>query len=354
MVTNKIKILYLDDEENNLYSFKSSFRKDFKIFTAKTCEEAIEILDREEEIHVLITDQRMPKKSGVQFLEEIKETHPNPIRLLLTGYSDIEAVIAAINDGQIFKYITKPWNEHEIKKVVLEAYNVYEAKVDNDLFVYRASHDLKGPLASIEGLIGLVKMKVDEKDEIYKYINLIDTSVIRVQDIMQELMDYKKLKELSAKIEEIDLISTIEGIKDSISHMKNFEHNEFDIQVNGEVKFFNDQFILNSIVQNLVSNSIKYGNYSENNTPKVSINASITNDKAKIVVTDNGIGMKEEAQKNVFKMFYRENTSSSVSGTGLGMFITKKAIDKIGGEVSLKSKVGEGSSFTVEIPNRIS
>ncbi|MDR3681638.1 MAG: response regulator [Flavipsychrobacter sp.] len=135
MTNKKINILYVDDEANNLMSFKATFRIKYNVFTAISGEEAKKILDNND-IHIIITDQRMPEMTGVEFLESILDKHPEPIRLLLTGYADMNAVVDAINKGKIFHYLTKPWNEEELEMTIQRAYDVYnqrqEEKVMNE------------------------------------------------------------------------------------------------------------------------------------------------------------------------------------------------------------------------------
>ena len=127
----KIKILYVDDEENNLQAFKANFRRDFKIFLAIDAKKGREILN-EEEVDIIITDQRMPEETGVEFLESIIPKYPQPIRILLTGYTDIQAVIDAINKGQIYHYLTKPWEEDYLRTVIKNAYEVYSLRKENE------------------------------------------------------------------------------------------------------------------------------------------------------------------------------------------------------------------------------
>jgi response regulator RpfG family c-di-GMP phosphodiesterase len=128
----KINILYVDDEVNNLLSFKALFRLKYKVFTAERGKDAIKILD-ENEIHVIITDQRMPEMTGVELLESILESHPEPIRILLTGYADLNAVIDAVNKGKIFHYLSKPWDEKELDDTIKRAYEIYlKRKEDKD------------------------------------------------------------------------------------------------------------------------------------------------------------------------------------------------------------------------------
>ena len=97
-----INVLYIDDEPNNLVTFKAAFRRAFTVFTAESAEEGRTILEQND-IHVILSDQRMPKMTGIEFFESILSTHPEPIRILITGYTDINAVIDAINRGQVYK-----------------------------------------------------------------------------------------------------------------------------------------------------------------------------------------------------------------------------------------------------------
>ena len=124
MSDKKIVVLYVDDEENNLISFKATFRIKYKVLTAISGEEAMRILE-EQRVDVIITDQRMPNMTGVEFLEKVLEKHPDPMRILLTGYADMNAVIDAVNKGKIFHYLSKPWNEEELDMTINRAFETY-------------------------------------------------------------------------------------------------------------------------------------------------------------------------------------------------------------------------------------
>ena len=127
-------ILYVDDEEDNLTVFKSTFRREFTIYLAKSGAEGIEIL-KNNEIHIIITDQRMPEMTGIQFLESVNGVYPDCIRMILTGFSDVEAIIEAINKGKVFRYITKPWNKEELRMTINNAFENYELKVKNSKLI---------------------------------------------------------------------------------------------------------------------------------------------------------------------------------------------------------------------------
>jgi response regulator RpfG family c-di-GMP phosphodiesterase len=129
MAADKITILYVDDEENNLFSFKAVFRIKYNVLTALSGDEALEILSKRE-VNVIITDQRMPEMTGVEFLEKVLEKFPDPIRVLLTGYADMGAVVDAVNKGKIFHYLAKPWNEEELDLTINKAYEKYLEKAE--------------------------------------------------------------------------------------------------------------------------------------------------------------------------------------------------------------------------------
>ncbi|HTI59359.1 response regulator [Mucilaginibacter sp.] len=136
-------VLYVDDEINNLNSFKAAFRRDFNIHVAQSAREGRKILDTNE-IGVIITDQRMPGMTGIEFLESILTVYPDTIRILLTGFSDMNAVMDAINRGQVYKYLVKPWQNDELKLYIQNALEIYQLRKENK----ELAHKLQ--LANIE------------------------------------------------------------------------------------------------------------------------------------------------------------------------------------------------------------
>ena len=127
MAANKISVLYLDDEQDNLFSFMATFRLKFKVLTASSGEEALKHVETKL-FHVVVSDQRMPQMTGVEFFEKMQEKCPDPIRVLLTGYADMNAVIDAVNKGKIFHYLSKPWNEEELTATIERAYVAWQDK----------------------------------------------------------------------------------------------------------------------------------------------------------------------------------------------------------------------------------
>jgi len=126
-----INVLYVDDEPHNLTAFKATFRRDYNIFLAESAMEARQIIETCN-IHVILSDQRMPITTGIEFFESLIGTYPDPIRILITGYTDINAVMDAINRGQVYKYLTKPWNEADIRIFINRAYEVFNLRRENE------------------------------------------------------------------------------------------------------------------------------------------------------------------------------------------------------------------------------
>ena len=122
----KVKILYVDDEENNLVSFKACFRLKYEVFIAISANVALDILDKNPDMKVVITDQRMPEITGVEFLKILIEKHPNPIRIMLTGFANFADTVDAVNLGKIFNYLNKPWEEKTLDETIIKAIAKYE------------------------------------------------------------------------------------------------------------------------------------------------------------------------------------------------------------------------------------
>ena len=133
-MSDKIRILYVDDEVHNLQAFKATFRRIFTVHIAESGKEGLEIFNNTE-LDVIITDQRMPEMTGIQFLEEVQKLNPEPMRILLTGYSDINAVIDAINKGQVYRYLSKPWQEDELRTTIESAFEVFRLRKENKVLL---------------------------------------------------------------------------------------------------------------------------------------------------------------------------------------------------------------------------
>jgi serine phosphatase RsbU (regulator of sigma subunit)/FixJ family two-component response regulator len=135
---SKLRLMVVDDETDNLDLLYRTFRREFEVFKAESAFKALQILDQEEEMAIIISDQRMPKMSGTEFLSRAAERFPDTIRILLTGYTDVEDLVGAINTGKVFKYITKPWNPDDLKTTVQQAADTYRVLKQRTNELHRA------------------------------------------------------------------------------------------------------------------------------------------------------------------------------------------------------------------------
>lgn len=131
----KIKILYIDDEINNLYTFKANLRFDYNVLTTNNIDEVWQILNNNQDIRVIFCDKKMPEKDGIELLREIKTSYPNIIRIILTAYTDKNDVINSINRCHIFKYIEKPFNFNEIIEIIESSNQYFLSKVNKNIEV---------------------------------------------------------------------------------------------------------------------------------------------------------------------------------------------------------------------------
>lgn len=357
MSPQSIKVLYIDDEENNLLAFKASFRRLYEIYTAISAADGLKILNSVN-IHVVIADQKMPNTTGVEFFKSISTTYPDPIRILLTGYTDIEALADAINHGDIYRYITKPWNDLELHNSIKNAYDAYKAKIDlrnkiselektNDElnhFIYSISHELRAPLVSVMGIVNLVKME-DLYHSSGEYWALIESCSNKLDYYIQKTLQYHKNNKTQSEHSFIEFKPIVEELIELYSYAN--KDTRFTVNVSQPVPFKSDLFRLEVIMGNLISNAIKYQRLSEQNK-KVNIEIDVSHEFAEITITDNGVGILTEHLEKIFTQFFK---SKNHHGSGLGLFIVKEALNKINGRISVNSSIDNGTTFKITIPN---
>lgn len=359
---NKIKILYIDDEANNLVSFKASFRFDYTILVANSIAEADVHLQKHSDISVILCDQRMPDKTGVEYFEEIRNLYPNPVRILITGYTDIESVINAINRGHIFRYIKKPWTDMDIKSAIEEAHKFFIAntmlavknqelqKAYNELdkFAYSATHDMRGPILSVLGIINLSK-NVNEIGDIRQMMDMMEKAMLKLDNYIQNLHDYYNLRRGELSITDIDFREIVTDMSDMFEITSRLDNISFQHSVVQEEAFRSDEVSIKIILNNLLSNAFKYQNRNRENKI-VSLDVAVGKGSATICVTDNGIGIPEKSINQIFDMFFRATTLEF--GSGFGLYNVKDALNKVNGTIDVKSKENEGTSFKVTIPTK--
>jgi PAS domain S-box-containing protein len=248
-----------------------------------------------------------------------------------------------------------------------------ETNRELDIFFYKASHDLKGPLASIRGIINLARMEEKRSGETEKrrageafapspllpvpdsffkitgnYFGLIEGSVKRLDSTLMDLIELARTRQGVSKLTAINIKSMTEEILESLSNVGCHDKIRFEIHIDSSIELVADKVLLQSVFQNLIHNAI---NYCNDKNPGILIHVRETGDGIELEITDNGKGIAENIRHKVFDMFYRGHPDSG--GSGLGLFIVKNALEKMKGKIRFESEEGKGTTFFVDIPNAL-
>jgi two-component system sensor histidine kinase/response regulator len=375
VATEKFSILYVDDEESNLKGFKSIYFTEYTIFTATSGQEAMEILSNNE-IHIIITDQKMPGMTGVQFLSNTLNKYPDPIRIILTGYSDIEVLMKAINECGIFRYLTKPWNESEMNLTINQALNTYSLRKENNQLIEMlreanatleekvkirtqkieelistVAHDLRSPLNQIRAIISLIHIDFPNLIPAQKtYIDLIFQAANRLKTMINRILDLNAIehRDVNVKLERTNLTEIIRDAASQVSELCT----EKDIKVSTsgltDEHFARvDSGYLIQVLENLLSNAIKFSPPHKN----IFIEAENHYNTIKIKVRDEGPGLTDEDMKRIFQKYQQLSArpSSGEESSGLGLYLAKKYVETMNGKIWCESNPGSGATFIVEL-----
>ena len=242
-------------------------------------------------------------------------------------------------------FLVRTWGvQTDITERKKTEHDLVESNQELDTFFYKASHDLKGPLASILGIVNLARME-NKEPVIENYFSMVDTSVRRLDRTLMDLIELARTRKGVSKLSTIYVKSLVDEILQSLSHTDNYSKIQFEVDVNGSISITADKVLVLSVFQNLIQNAINYGNKEK---PFVKIAVTKTDEGIRLEVADNGKGIPENVRHRVFEMFYRGHPDSS--GSGLGLFIVKNALEKMKGKAWFESKDGKGTSFFAEIP----
>lgn len=384
-------LLIIDDEVEITKALTRQFRKKYNVFSTTNAEEGFAIMEKEK-IQVVLSDQRMPGLTGVDFFSKIKDKYPDALKLIITGYTDIEAVIGAINEGQVFRYVTKPWHPEELDTIIREAFEKYELITNNrklmhslqeanqnlegkvkartaeleklnerlselnlekNRYIGMVAHDLRNPIGIAASFSDILIEDYDDfaKESQLEYLEQISKSCNFSLNLIHDFLDVSKIE---AGIFDLNLT-----YQDYVSFVKkNIVQNEIlaknknqELIVTGTQDSINACFDKNKIQQvlnNLLSNAIKY---SFPNTPIV-IDISATTDEITTRIIDQGQGIPKEELIKVFNPFQTTSVKATADekSTGLGLAIVKKIIEAHHGWVKVESEVGKGSNFQFSIP----
>ena len=265
-------------------------------------------------------------------------------------YNQLEITPVFDDDGNHINFIALQKDITVEKQFQQEMVNKNEelrkinAELDN--FVYSISHDLRAPLLSIKGIIKLINMKEKLGDTAAGYLKMADESVDRLDNTVQEILDYSRNARLDLQISEFDLRSLIEQIFDDLRFGVE-KSMVFEVNFHGSSIVATDRYRINTLLKNIISNSVKYRNR-HTAEPFVKVTVNHVGSEIKIDVSDNGMGIAPQNIDRIFDMFFR--ASSEVTGTGLGLYICKEIMSRLRGSIEVTSELGQGTTMHINFP----
>lgn len=216
-----------------------------------------------------------------------------------------------------------------------------------DRFVYSASHDLSAPLKSVLGLISVSRLEKPDEQHV-QYLNMMEASVRKLEDFIKDVVSYSRNTRLEVKMETFQFTELVKDLLDDHQYAPNFARINFEIADQAALPITSDVMRLKIILNNLISNAIKFHRFDGSVIPYIRISLAHLERAYVITVEDNGQGIEEQHLARIFEMFYR--ASEEAQGSGLGLYILKEAVTKMNGRVTVRSTPHVGTTFTVMLP----
>jgi signal transduction histidine kinase len=384
-------LLIIDDEIEITKALTRQFRKKYNVFSTTSAEEGFRILE-EEKIQVVLSDQRMPGMTGVDFFAKIKDKYPYIMRVLLSGYTDSEALIGALNEGQVSRYVTKPWKQEELDSIIKEAFDknelitrnrklmyslkeanqnleekvkvrtqeleklnskLLELNIEKNRYIGMVAHDLRNPIGNAVSFSGLLIEEygtISEENQL-EYLGYINSSCSYSLNLIYDFLDISKIEAgiFDLNLDDQEYLSFVKEsiIQDEI--LAKIKSQEIIVNANrSNVMVRIDKNKIQQVLNNLLSNAIKY---SFPDT-KIVIDISETADEIVTKIIDQGQGIPEKELTMLFNPFQTTSVKATANekSTGLGLAIVKKIIEAHSGVVKVESVVAKGSTFSFTLP----
>lgn len=365
-----LKILIIEDVEEDVELVRRELIKENLSFTLYPVDERDEYLSGLVDIkpNVILSDHSLPQFNSVEALEISQRIGLNIPFILVTGTVSEEFAVTCLKNGadnyvlkgnlsRLPSAITNALQQKAAEKNrklaerTLHKQNKMLVKVNQELdrFVYSTSHNLRSPLMSVLGLLNISRKEVENKDysRLPEYFDMMSASVEKLDNTLKEIVDYSKNARAEVRIEKIDLHETINKCLENLRYLEGSDEIKKEVIIDGGNVIYCDPDRLNVVLINVLSNAIKYRDTNkENQTLSITVHSYPY--KTSISIQDNGVGIFPNYVDKVFDMFYRASDRSN--GAGLGLYIVKETIDKLGGKISIDSEIETGTMVEIDIP----
>jgi signal transduction histidine kinase len=369
-VDKVLKILMLEDLQDDVGLIERTLRKEGMSFSGKRVdsqEEFTECLSTFQP-DVILSDHALPQFNSLEALKISRKLAVNVPFILVTGTVSEEFAVSCLKQGAD-DYVLKSnmvrlpsaiqnamkQRHHEVKRKkaekTLRKQNEELVKINKELdsFVYSVSHNLRAPLMSVLGLINLVQLESKQSQNVMNdYFKMMQESIHKLDDTLKEILDYSRNARSTLNITAVDMKKMIEDSFDRLKYMDGSEGINKSVEAEADIPFYTDAYRLSVIINNLISNAIKYRDvHKEYNTLHVKV--IVTDRQLSLVISDNGIGIAADYVPRIFDMFFRATERSE--GAGLGLYIVRETVDKLHGTIEVHSEIGQGTTFSITLPN---
>ncbi|HVK62517.1 MAG TPA: hybrid sensor histidine kinase/response regulator [Bdellovibrionales bacterium] len=356
----KHSILCVDDEVDNVDALERLLRRKYNVLKATSAAQALTVL-AQHPVTVIISDQRMPGKTGVELLSESIATHPNAIRILLTGYTDIDSVVSAINNGQIYRYVTKPWDPIDLSNAIDKAVERFEIGAElveknralqaaleelqtldeaKNQFMVLVNHELKTPLTSILSFSDLLnETKLDEEQK--RMLSRVGTAARRLQEMINDSLEFVSAETEQMKLDlkaiaTADLFNEV-SLPEVIRALARERGVKFAFDIESK-KVLCDEKAIRNVFRRLIHNAVKFA------TQGTTIKVTGKSDSSGIFRTsifNEGPAIDPKRIDQLMKPFtLNENMMNHSVGTGLGLSICQAMLKLHSASLEFQSSDG--------------
>ncbi len=381
---HKFAVLYVDDEEKSLKHFKGNFEETFRVLTAVNAQEGLKLLQQhKDEIGLLMTDQRMPGEKGVWLLERARQLRPRIIRILATAYADMEAAVAAVNTGAIYKYVEKPWDKHQLEYTLKRGLEFFMVQRERDqllqeklsvlhnmmiadrivslgLLASGLSHHIRNSLQAVRTFVDLAPAKMEEEkidvnglrnpDFWREYYQNVQAQITRINNLLSDLCAASQAPEPQFN-ELIDLRELVANVVTSLGQSLAAKGLSVQNQIpEGLPRLLVDRPKFNRLFELLLRDEVatlQVGG--EIRLTACTLDGSRADrEEVQVQVADNGPGLPKEALRLVFDPFVvRSDTPMEYGIHLMGCYFI---VHHHGGHIEAKSDAGQGTTFTLTLP----
>lgn len=352
-------ILYVDDENSNLVVFEATFEDDFRIHIAHSAAEALQLIE-ELPIPVVIADQRMPDMTGVEMFSLIRRKHPHIQRVILSGYSESESIIDAINQGQIFQFVRKPWQRSELLSVIRRAMDAHDMALENTSLMERllvseqcailgrATAEIAHEMGNQLHLLPLIELIEDEyahDTNLTILAQLARDSHERLNTLVNEVKDIVRQEGTQVSLQLVSLADVIRELLSFLRFNRSISSSSIVADLRGDPVILGNRMKLYQVLMNLIKNAIDA--IAGHPDGLVAIHLSTGLDTVDLSVADNGTGIPYALQEKIWEPFF---STKGKNGNGLGLDLVKRLVEIQHGQIQMHSVPGQGTEFTLSFP----